>query len=105
MLKRQPKNLRQMLMSSYFTFDKELPQVKTCGDKKCGLCKRGCMYSKAGKEFSFSGSSKPFRVKHAMDYEVSNVIYVITCCGCGEQYLGETEDTLQHRMTVHRQQI
>ena len=35
----------------------------------------------------------------------SSVIYVIVCCGCGEQYIGETGDTLRHRMTVHRQQI
>ena len=35
----------------------------------------------------------------------SNILYVITCAGCGENYIGQTGDTLQHRMTVHRQQI
>ena len=29
---------------------------------------------------------------------------VITCAGCGENYIDQTGDTLQHRMTVHRQQ-
>ena len=35
----------------------------------------------------------------------SNLIYVIICAGCGENYIGQTGDTLRHRMTVHRQQI
>lgn len=35
----------------------------------------------------------------------SNLIYVIRCAGCGENYIGQTGDTLRHRMTVHRQQI
>lgn len=27
------------------------------------------------------------------------------CAGCREHYIGQTEDTLRHQMTVHRQQI
>ena len=29
----------------------------------------------------------------------------IICARCGENYIGQTADTLRHRMTVHRQQI
>ena len=32
-------------------------------------------------------------------------IYVMRCTGCDEEYIGETGDSLRHRMTVHRQQI
>ena len=35
----------------------------------------------------------------------SNLIYVIICVGWGENYIGQTGDTLRHRMTVHRQPI
>ncbi|MEW8512949.1 MAG: GIY-YIG nuclease family protein [Candidatus Thiodiazotropha sp.] len=40
-----------------------------------------------------------------MSCEVKNLIYVIRCGGCHEEYIGETGDTLRHRVTVHKQQI
>ena len=40
-----------------------------------------------------------------MSYEIRNLIYVIRCGGCQEEYIGDTGDTLRHRLTVHRQQI
>ena len=39
-----------------------------------------------------------------MTCEVKDAIYVVTCSGCGEQYIGGTED-LRDRVTVHSQQI
>ena len=35
----------------------------------------------------------------------SNLINVIICAGCGENYIGQTADTLTHRVTVYKQQI
>ena len=35
----------------------------------------------------------------------NNLIYVITCAGCGKNYIGETGDVLRNRVTVHKQQI
>jgi len=29
----------------------------------------------------------------------------MTCCGCGEHYIGQTGDQLNSRMRVHKQQI
>lgn len=46
-----------------------------------------------------------FQHNSSITCESSNLIYVITCSGCGEHYIGQTGDTLRHRMTVHRQQI
>ena len=40
-----------------------------------------------------------------MSCDAKNIIYVIKCKGCDEEYIGETGDTLRHRLTVHRQQI
>ena len=37
-----------------------------------------------------------------MSCETQNVIYLLQCGGCGEEYIG---DTLRHRMTLHRQHI
>ena len=34
-----------------------------------------------------------------------NLIYVITCAGCGHNYIGDMGDVLRNRVTVHKQQI
>ena len=45
------------------------------------------------------------RFLRCMSCEAKNLIYVIKCKGCDEEYIWETGDTLRHRLTVHRQQI
>ena len=83
----------------------ESPEVKRCGDKRCGLCSENNNYLKPGKEFTFAETREEFRPQNTMDCSTSNSIYVITCSGCGENYIGETGDTLRHPMTVHKLQI
>ena len=55
-------------------------------------------------EFLFK-CRKMFKVKSSMSCDAKNLNYVIKCKGCDEEYIGETGDTLRHRLTVHRQQI
>ena len=33
----------------------------------------------------------------------SDLAYVITCAGCGDNYIGETGDVLRNRVTVRKQ--
>ena len=40
-----------------------------------------------------------------MSCDVKNVIYVMKCRGCGDEYIGETGNFLRKRVTVHNQQI
>ena len=40
-----------------------------------------------------------------MSCETKNLIYVITCHGCNEFYIGETSTTLRARIRVHKQQM
>ena len=56
-------------------------------------------------KLSFSKNQKTFQIRHPMNCKSKNLIYVITCNGCGEHYIGLTGDKLCTRMTVHRQQI
>ena len=39
-----------------------------------------------------------------MDCSSKNLLYVIKCEGCEENYIGQTGNDLRKRMTVHRQQ-
>ena len=99
---RQPRNLKRMLTNSYFSSQKDTdPEVKICGTKRCGTCP----YLKQGKEFTFSATNETFRIKHSMNCTSTNLVYVITCAGCGHNYTGETGDVLRNRVTVHKQQI
>jgi hypothetical protein len=63
-----------------------------------------CPYMNLGSEILIRNGSK-FTVKTSMTCVSSNLIYLITCAGCGENYIVQAGDTLRHRMTVHRQQI
>ena len=58
-------------------------------------------YSKSS--YNFKG--KIFYVNQNMTCEVQNVIYVITCNGCGEYCIGQTGGKLRTRRTVYAQQI
>ena len=40
-----------------------------------------------------------------MNCTSTNLVYVITSAGCGQNYIGETGDVLRNRVTVHKQQI
>ena len=40
-----------------------------------------------------------------MSCDTKDVIYVITCPGCNEYYIGETGNTLRARVRVHKQHI
>ena len=40
-----------------------------------------------------------------MSCETKNLIYVITCHGCNEFYIGETSTNLRGRIRVHKQQM
>ena len=100
--KRQPKNLKGLLSKAAFHLDgnNNAPRITKCGHT-CETCKS----IKDGPTVHFKATDSTFTVKRNMNCESRNVIYLITCSGCGEQYIGETGTPLKTRMTTHRQQI
>ena len=90
---RQPRNLKRMLTNSCFSKKNYIvPEVTTCGTKLCGTCPD----LKQGKEFTFSATNEPFRIKHSITCTSSNLVYVIT--GCERNYIGKTGDILRNRV-------
>ena len=45
-----------------------------------------------------------FKIHEHMSCDVKNVIYVMKCRGCGDEYIEETGNYLRKRVTVHNQQ-
>jgi hypothetical protein len=97
--RRQPANLKKLLTKA--KFDTSTPTVSQCQDKRCGTCP----YLITGKQFTFKGSQKPFEVKVSMNCATENLLYVLQCQGCLENYIGQTSDSLRARIRVHKQQI
>ena len=98
--KRQPPNLKRLLSKAEFRSNTSIPKVSKC-DKNCETCKSII----EGSTIEIKSTGKVFKVKYNMDCNTRNLIYVMICEGCGEQYVGETSNPLKTRMTVHRQQI
>lgn len=98
--KRQPKNLKKLLTRAKFDELPTLPKVKKCNRGICGLC----THLLEGDTFHFN-CGRAFKIFQSMNCDVKNVIYVMRCCGCHQEYIGETGDFLRKRVTVHNQQI
>ena len=97
--RRQPPNLKKLLTRA--RFEPHTFTVTQCQDKRCGTC----LYLITGEKFTFKGSNTPFYVKASMNCGTENVLYVLQCQGCFENYIGQTSDSLRTRMRVHKQHI
>ena len=97
--KRQPNNLKRLLTKAKFNHNVD-HEVKRCNRPNCGHC----MHLLEGNSLEFNCGRK-FYVHESMTCEVKNVVYVMKCRGCNEEYIGETGKYLRRRVTVHNQQI
>ena len=87
--KRQPRNLKQLITRAKFNDANESPNIRKYNKSNCGLCDHLITEN----ECAFQ-CRKPFKAKYSMSCEVKNLIYVIRCSVCHEEYIGETGDTL-----------
>ena len=100
--RRQPSNLKRLLTRARFSEQSQTDcGSKKCGDKRCGTCP----YLKETSQVSIKSTGATFYIKSQMTCKSKNVLYIITCVGCGEQYVGKTNDHLNSRVRVHKQHI
>ena len=100
--KRQPPNLKRLLTQAKFQpLQTEEGGSFKCKDKRC----KTCPLIHEGNIIFIKSIQKEFQIKSRMNCKSKNVLYIITCNGCREQYIGKTHDMLSSRMRVHRQQI
>ena len=98
--KRQLPNLKRLLTKAkYSDTQSQIYKVTKCGRSNCSLCQ----HITESESYNFNG--KVFKVNSNMSCDVKNVLYVITCNGCKEYYIGQTGDKLRTRRTIHAQQI
>ena len=81
--KRQPWNLKKLLTRAKFEEIQESPKITKCNRPNCGVCD----YLMTDNDFLFK-CGKTFKVKTSMSCGAKNLIYVIKCKGCDEEYIG-----------------
>ena len=98
--KRQAPNLGRILCKSSFSFSNSISGVRNCG--KSFVC---CQYIKEGIEHTFKTVDKKLEIRLPFNCESKNLIYVVICSGCKEEYIGQTETMLKERLNTYRQHI
>ena len=97
--KRQPKNLKQILTSAYLG-NYTTQGVTKCNKKRCGVCD----ILIEGRSYQLKNSHIPFNIKRNLTCNSKNVIYVIECTNCEDNYIGCTQ-SLNQRTSLHRSNI
>ena len=77
---------------------REPPGNYPCGAPRC----KTCPILVTSDEFSSHTTGKSFKVKIRASCKSSNVIYLITCRRCGQQYVSETGQPFHLRVNGHR---
>ena len=100
--KRQAPNLKKLLTKAEFS--STLPSVKKCDKATCKCCDN----LQLGTTHKFKNTNYTFTVKSSFNCDSSNLIYVLTCPTCKEEYIGETgigKTKLRDGVRVYRQHI
>ena len=95
--KREPPSLGDLLTRSSFSYKKPTFGVKKCNSSKCKTCDEINITD----DFNFHKVDQRYKIRQVLDCRATNCIYVLTCMGCNEYYIGKA-DNLRVRNTKHR---
>ena len=73
--------------------------------KNCGKNYVSCPYLLKAFLYQFKRVKKTLLLKSSFNCESSNLIYVVICQGCKEEYTGETGCLVKDRINIYRQHI
>ena len=100
--KRQVPNLKRILTKAEFS-QKQVGVYK-CPDKRCECCASLLL----GNSYTFKNVDKTFNLKTYFSCDSYNLLSIIICPICGEEYTGETgisKTKLRDGVQVYRQHI
>ena len=110
--RRQTRNLKSLLFKP--RFDTSTQQTKgsvlPCKKDTNRTITRGrpcmcCDHVQECTTFQFKNSNEPFELRYHFTCDSRNLLYALTCQGCGENYIGKTERELRNRCTDYRTAI
>ena len=99
---RQPPNLKRLLTKA--KYDSEKTGSYKCNKPRC----RCCLYIQEGDTHRFKTTQKTFTLKSSFNCDSFNLVYVIICQTCFQEYIGETGEgrtVLRDRVRIYVQHI
>ena len=96
------RNLKEILSPSLYTRNKNEKKsyvIKNFG--KCDICKH---YLISDNTFTCKVTNKKYYINNDFDCNYMNVIYLISCTNCNEQYVGSAID-FKKRFRIHKSDI
>ena len=110
--RRQTQNLKSILFKPRFdtTIQTSKGSVLPCKKDQNRGTQRGrpckcCDHLEECTEFRFKGSDEAFELRYHFTCDTRNLLYAITCPGCGDNYIGKTERELRQRCGEYRSAI
>ena len=99
---KRPKNIKELIIRAKVPPTAPArPKRKIPGMTKCKGCPT-CPYIKQGKQIRASATSYTAEILDQVNCQTSNIVYCITCKKCNIQYIGESQRSLQDRISEHR---
>ena len=99
---RKSSNLKKLLIKA--EYGEVLSGTFNCSDKRCEFCN----YLLINDHYTFKNFQIIFKLKNRFTCDSFNLIYVVICDICKEEYIGETGEgktKLSDRVRVYRQHI
>lgn len=96
----QPPNMKSLLTRAKFSSSPPNHRVYRCSER-CVSCKN----IKEGMEHTFRSVNQTFQVKSDFTCTTRNIIYVLICDNCQQDYIGQSSLEIRFRISVHKQQI
>ena len=97
-LYRREKNLKEILPPSLFSAKPKNSESCITSCKKCDICKN---YLLTDNKFKCKDTGRFYNVRGNLSCNSSNVIYLISCKNCADQYIGSAID-FKVRFRIHK---
>ena len=101
---RKPKTIRNYLIRAKIPKITGRPKRQIFSMKKCLNCPI-CPFVVEGRIVKSTATDAVVELNAAVTCQTRNIIYCITCTKCNEQYIGQSERSLQNRFSEHRDYV
>ena len=102
---KRPKNIRdKMIRSKVPPLPSSRPKRDLPGMKKCHKC-GACPFVKEGRTAQSSSTNYKLDINSTVDCSTQNIIYLLGCRKCNQQYIGETERSMKERFLEHKNYV
>ena len=98
---KRPPNLRDMLIKAKVPPPQGRPKRIKAGMHRCNAPCSICPFVKQQKIIKAKHSNAVVELSHHYDCNTTNIVYMIECKKCGDQYIGQTMNSLKDRFLDH----